>query len=95
MKGWAFSGGGRGIQRVDVSLDGGRSWTPAQTLERVPGDGDGFEDGPAVVLDAVDCRGRQAARGLQRVRENWRSWLRAVDSACNVQPEEARARSGT
>mmetsp|Transcript_9783 Transcript_9783/g.22769 ORF Transcript_9783/g.22769 Transcript_9783/m.22769 type:complete len:590 (+) Transcript_9783:181-1950(+) len=26
LKGWAFSGGGRGIIRVEVSLDGGASW---------------------------------------------------------------------
>lgn len=26
IKGYAFSGGGRGIFRVDISLDGGKSW---------------------------------------------------------------------
>jgi sulfite oxidase len=26
-RGWAWSGGGRGISRVDVSGDGGRSWS--------------------------------------------------------------------
>ena len=26
VKGYAFSGGGRGIFRVDVSLDGGKTW---------------------------------------------------------------------
>jgi len=29
VKGWAWSGGGRSIVRVDVSLDGGESWTTA------------------------------------------------------------------
>ena len=29
LKGYAWSGGGRGINRVDVSADGGKSWTTA------------------------------------------------------------------
>ena len=30
ISGYAFSGGGRGIQRVDVSLDGGATWDQAE-----------------------------------------------------------------
>jgi len=30
MKGWAWSGGGRNIVRVDVSVDGGETWHPAE-----------------------------------------------------------------
>mmetsp|Transcript_7062 Transcript_7062/g.14181 ORF Transcript_7062/g.14181 Transcript_7062/m.14181 type:complete len:633 (-) Transcript_7062:285-2183(-) len=30
LKGWAWSGGGRNIIRVDVSADGGRTWQPAE-----------------------------------------------------------------
>ena len=30
VKGYAFSGGGRGIFRVDVSLDGGKTWVNPQ-----------------------------------------------------------------
>lgn len=33
VKGYALAGGGRGINRVDVSVDGGRNWTDA-TLSR-------------------------------------------------------------
>lgn len=33
VKGYAWSGGGRGIIRVDVSCDGGASWTTAELLE--------------------------------------------------------------
>lgn len=36
VKGWALSGGGRGIVRVDVSADGGGTWTTAD-LKRMPG----------------------------------------------------------
>jgi len=32
LQGWAWSGGGRGIARVDVSADGGETWVTA-TLE--------------------------------------------------------------
>jgi sulfite oxidase len=30
VKGYAYSGGGRGIVRVDVSADGGETWTTAE-----------------------------------------------------------------
>ena len=32
VKGYAFSGEGRGVIRVDVSADGGRTWSPASEL---------------------------------------------------------------
>ena len=34
VSGYAWSGGGRGIVRVDVSLDGGRTWQVAEIKER-------------------------------------------------------------
>jgi len=33
VRGYAYSGGGRGIIRVDVSIDGGRTWKSADLLE--------------------------------------------------------------
>ncbi|TDH71743.1 hypothetical protein CCR75_002189 [Bremia lactucae] len=33
VKGYAWSGGGRNIIRVDVSVDGGKTWTPAELHE--------------------------------------------------------------
>jgi sulfite oxidase len=30
IRGYAYSGGGKGIWRVDVSIDGGKEWVPAQ-----------------------------------------------------------------
>ena len=30
LKGYAWSGGGRGIIRVDVSIDGGKTWQCAE-----------------------------------------------------------------
>lgn len=33
VEGWALSGGGRAIERVEVSVDGGRAWSQAELLE--------------------------------------------------------------
>ncbi|KAI0473415.1 Oxidoreductase, molybdopterin-binding domain-containing protein [Xylariaceae sp. FL0804] len=33
VEGYAYSGGGRAIQRVDISLDGGRTWDQARLLD--------------------------------------------------------------
>lgn len=35
VKGYAWSGGGQGIIRVDVSADGGKTWQDAE-LKKVP-----------------------------------------------------------
>jgi len=37
VRGWAWAGGGRAIARVDVSADGGATWTHARVTERPPG----------------------------------------------------------
>ena len=34
LKGYAWSGGGRGINRVDVSIDGGKTWQTAHLVEQ-------------------------------------------------------------
>lgn len=83
VAGWAFSGGGRGIQRVDVSADGGATWVTA-TLQRVPGDGDGFA-APAWAWTqwTADVPLPPGTTGRVTL------VARAVDSACNVQPESA------
>ena len=36
MSGYAWAGGGRKILRVDLTGDGGRTWTQAHTLKWVP-----------------------------------------------------------
>ena len=86
VRGFAYSGGGRGIQRVDVSADGGATWTPA-----------------AEVASPPPPPGQ--ARGKTWAWAQWRAVVplppgttgpvtivaRAVDEACNVQPESAAA----
>ena len=34
VKGYAYSGGGRGIVRVDISIDGGKTWKTAELTEK-------------------------------------------------------------
>lgn len=34
IKGYAVSGGGRGIERVDVSIDGGKTWLEASRFQK-------------------------------------------------------------
>jgi len=36
VRGYAMSGGGRGIQRVDVTVDGGLTWRSARLKDGVP-----------------------------------------------------------
>lgn len=34
IKGYAVSGGGRGIERVDISIDGGKTWMEASRYQK-------------------------------------------------------------
>lgn len=34
IKGYAVSGGGRGIERVDISIDGGKTWIEASKYQK-------------------------------------------------------------
>ena len=34
VRGYAFSGGGRGIVRVDLSVDGGKNWVNPQLIDK-------------------------------------------------------------
>lgn len=76
--GYAVSGGGRGIERVDISVDGGKTWLEAQKYQMddrsyVPDDGDKW----AWVL----------FKTVVDISENAEIIAKAVDSAANVQPE--------
>ncbi len=88
LKGWAWAGGGRGIARVDVSADGGRTWAPADIVD-APGGGAG---GAAAKLRGAwgwtlwEARARAPphAGNMQLV-------CKATDVASNTQPESAIA----
>lgn len=79
VKGFAYSGGGRGIVRVDVSADEGKTWVTADMKE-------GSEQHPnrswawtffsADVPIPAHCRGKQ-----------FNVLCRAIDASYNTQPE--------
>ncbi|XP_064354622.1 sulfite oxidase, mitochondrial [Dromaius novaehollandiae] len=76
VKGYAWSGGGRGVVRVDVSLDGGRSWRVARLA------GERQEPGRAWAWTLWELQAPVAAGAgeLEIV-------CKAVDSSYNVQPD--------
>ncbi|GMN57524.1 hypothetical protein TIFTF001_026633 [Ficus carica] len=80
VSGYAVSGGGRGIERVDVSFDGGKSWVEASRFQKtgIPYvAGDESSDKWAWVLF-------EATADVQRSTE---IVAKAVDVAANVQPD--------
>jgi sulfite oxidase len=77
VSGYAWSGGGRKIVRVDLTADGGKTWTQAESLEQDT---------------ARHPRhwGWTIWKGKVRVPDGAESaevWSKAVDSSYNVQPE--------
>ncbi|XP_039126032.1 sulfite oxidase isoform X2 [Dioscorea cayenensis subsp. rotundata] len=78
--GYAVAGGGRGIERVDISVDGGKTWIEADRYQKdnVPYAADDINsDKWAWVL----------FRAVVPVPRNTEIIAKAVDSAANVQPE--------
>lgn len=77
VEGYAWSGGGRGIARVDVSADGGATWQEAELRDE-----SGQRDGRhwAWVLWKTHVAIPAGATSTELV-------ARAVDSSLNVQPE--------
>lgn len=80
IKGYAVSGGGRGIERVDVSIDGGKTWLEASRYQK-PGipynSDDESSDKWAWVFFEAEADIPPSAEIVAK----------AVDSAANVQPE--------
>ncbi|XP_011098883.1 sulfite oxidase-like isoform X3 [Sesamum indicum] len=80
IKGYAVSGGGRGIERLDVSIDGGKTWVEASKLQKpgIPYISDSeSSDKWAWVLFEAEADIRQSTEIVAK----------AVDIAGNVQPE--------
>lgn len=99
VKGWAWSGGGRGITRVDVSADGGKTWTVADITAR-PEDPtpsmsrswgwtlwNAFVPVTPPATGAAAAGGAGAGAGEREVE----LVVKAVDAACNSQPESPLA----
>lgn len=78
IKGYAWSGGGRKIIRVDVTADGGKNWQPAEIV---------LQDVDAKLTKCWSwviwhCE-FPVSDGVNEVE----IWSKAVDSSCNTQPE--------
>ncbi|OAY29636.1 sulfite oxidase isoform X2 [Manihot esculenta] len=84
VSGYAASGGGRGIERIDVSVDGGKTWMEASRHQKtgVPyiAADDMSSDKWAWVLFEVTVDVRHPTEIVAK----------AVDSGANVQPENVR-----
>ncbi|KAG0232562.1 Oxidoreductase, molybdopterin-binding domain-containing protein [Mortierella sp. GBAus27b] len=76
IKGYAISGGGRGIYRVEVSADGGKTWEPADKMEQTPDENSGMFWTWAIWEKTV--------AGISHATE---IIARAYDSSGNMQPE--------
>ncbi|XP_049932633.1 sulfite oxidase isoform X5 [Nymphaea colorata] len=80
VRGYAVSGGGRGIERVDLSIDGGKTWIEASRYQR--------RDVPYV---SDDIQSDKWAWVLFEATVNLPPYaeivVKAVDVAANVQPE--------
>ncbi|URE32101.1 Mo-co oxidoreductase dimerization domain [Musa troglodytarum] len=84
IAGYAVSGGGRGIERVDISVDGGKTWLEAERYQRrnAPYQSDDMNnDKWAWVL----------FKATVDTPENAVIIAKAVDAAANVQPEKVDA----
>ncbi|EPE08514.1 sulfite oxidase [Ophiostoma piceae UAMH 11346] len=100
VAGYAYSGGGREIVRVDVSVDGGRTWDQAELLDSPSRN---YDDAEETQKKYVVARGRRdwawkrwqykgvlldksLDQSLQR-EQGHEILVKAVDSAYNTQPE--------
>jgi len=79
IRGYAWSGGGRKIVRVDVSVDGGKSWREADLVE---GGKQPLDRAWAWTLWKLDASLKEAATEIV---------VKAVDTAYNTQPDDTAA----
>lgn len=78
FKGYAYSGGGRGILRVDVSVDGGKTWSTADLNRCEEQD---LDSTYSWTLWECTLPIPEKHKGKVTV------FCRAVDSSCNTQPD--------
>lgn len=79
IKGYAYSGGGRGIIRVDVSIDGGKTWKNAKLIE---GSEQPLDRAYAWTFWELDVDIPESA-----VNSNLDIICKATDASYNVQPD--------
>ncbi|KAH0984558.1 hypothetical protein GBA52_011735 [Prunus armeniaca] len=77
ITGYAASGGGRGIERVDVSVDGGKTWIEASRYQRT-----------GIPYISEHTSSEKWAWVLFEATSDVQQSTEIVDSAANVQPEK-------
>jgi sulfite oxidase len=80
VKGWAWSGGGRAITRVDVTPDGGKSWVVADITDKPADPSPSQTRSWGWTLWTAFVPVPEGSQEVQLA-------VRAVDVACNTQPE--------
>ncbi|GJN12883.1 hypothetical protein PR202_ga31204 [Eleusine coracana subsp. coracana] len=84
VAGYALTGGGRGIERVDISTDGGKSWFGADRYQK--------EDVPYVAGDITSDKWAWVLfKAVVDVNVDTEIVAKAVDSSANVQPESVES----
>lgn len=79
VEGYAYSGGGREIVRVDISIDNGKTWDQAELLD------------DHVKGNKAWCWKRWRYNGLKRCDGKTTVLVKATDEAYNTQPESYEA----
>jgi sulfite oxidase len=82
VRGYSYSGGGRGIVRVDVSVDGGKTWQTAKLLE---GSDQPLDRAWAWTFWDCDVEIPESSVGQQA-----EVICKATDASYNVQPDSIR-----
>ena len=82
VKGFAWSGGGRGIVRVDLSIDGGVTWHEAEL-------GEGAEQHPSQAWAWTFWSAELPLPSDTKSGERVQVICKATDAAYNTQPENA------
>ncbi len=84
IAGYAVSGGGRDIIRVEVSLNGGLNWTPATMMKSLDGNDPPLNRAWGWTIWSVEAPIPEGFTGPIEI------ICKAVDSACNQQPETVK-----
>jgi sulfite oxidase len=83
LEGYAWSGGGRPIIRVDVSADGGKTWSAANLDAMDPACVDSYSRCWAWTLWSASVPVPKGVKEAQLI-------VKAVDASYNTQPEGAK-----
>lgn len=81
LYGYAVAGGGRGIERVDVSIDNGKSWMEAHRLPKLQSDAKNDSHRPDWAWTLWELKNVKVETPCTVI-------VKAVDTAANVQPAD-------